>query len=138
MTHRMMRLTRRERELCFFIFDAIFPISGSALPAHKRDPESAFFAAIEEATSPSFLIAFRAALRLIENLPRVVPGYRARFSELSAERRLAFIEELGESDRYMIRQALELMKLFAGLSYFDAAEARARFLRPGPSAEPGA
>lgn len=125
----MRKLRPRERALMLLVMDAMLPAEEAGLPRFHLDENAIIFDALERSTSVSFLMGLRAMLATIDHLPRIRAGYRARFSKLDRQKRVRFLEELGQSERYLPRQSLETMKLFTGLAYFDQTDAREPFLK---------
>ncbi len=108
-----------ERRWALEIFNTILP-SG----ADQRLPLGAADLPLEHlvrdvcARAPKrFVLGFRVAIWLVVWSPMFVLRKLKRFTKLSSSDRLALIQRLGGSDRYLIREAVTLLKMVACLGY---------------------
>jgi hypothetical protein len=126
---RMLRrpLSARERARLVTALAAVLPAERAGLPALDALDHAAFFGAIEDATGPTFLPGLRAMLTALELMPLTKRGFRRRFSALDRDAQQAFCAALADDGGYLARQLTGTLKVLAGLAYFDAPAARARF-----------
>lgn len=108
-----------ERRWALEIFDTILPSGADQrLPLGAADlPLEHLIKDVCVRAPGRFALGFRVAVWLVIWSPLFVLKRVKRFTKLSATDRLAHIQRLGCSDRYLIREAVTLLKMIACLGY---------------------
>ena len=125
-------LSNRERAWAELMFDALLgagdddAASLPSLSAMAPAERARFWRLLDERTPPYFGPGLRACVQALAWAPLLMKGLRRHFASLSPAERIACVERLEESPRYLVRQTLATLKILACFARFESAEVRAR------------
>lgn len=123
------RLGAREKAAAELVFAAMIPGEAAGLPRFDAIDRGAFWRCIDEAPGPTFGVGLRVMVHAMIWLPVFYAGYRRPLHALPPERREAFVAQLADDPRYLVRQLVAALKTLACFAYFDAPAVRARLER---------
>jgi hypothetical protein len=114
----LLRLLRFERRWLVAIFETVLPTGEAALPLGAAQAPLGRFADDLLARAPlAAVLGLRGALWLVMLAPPFVLGRPRTFLGLAPADRIALLDRLRKSDRYLVRESAALFKIVGCLGF---------------------